>query len=257
EYMRHVVGEGLACVFISHRLGEILEYTDRTAVMRDGTTIASARTVDLSRQRLIELMGTGTELKSDPVAERGGQPGEQLVRIRSSALTGEMEVRAGEIIGLAGLAGHGQRDMLQRIFAAASRADKDVAVEGTVAYVSGDRQTEGVFPLWTVGQNTTISMLRRLSRLGVLSSRGARDVAEKWYQRLSIRAPGIATPLISLSGGNQQKVLVARAFATGADIVIFDDPLRGVDVGTKSELFEHVRQEASNGRSFIWYTTEN
>src|SRR5699024_8694346 len=71
------------------------------------------------------------------------------------------------------------------------------------------------------------------------------------------RAPGIAAPLVSLSGGNQQKVLVARAFATGADIVLFDDPLRGVDVGTKSEMFGHVRREASNGRCFVWYTTEN
>lgn len=257
EYMRYAVGQGLACVFISHRLGEILEYTDRTAVMRDGTTIASAATMDLSRQRLIELMGTGTELQTETVAENSVNSAERPVRIRSSAAFGKMEVRAGEIIGLAGLAGHGQRDMLQRIFASASRADKDVSVEGTVAYVSGDRQTEGVFPLWTVGQNTTVSMLRRLSRFGVLSSRGQRDVAEKWYQRLSIRAPGIATPLVSLSGGNQQKVLVARAFATGADIVIFDDPLRGVDVGTKTELFEHVRQEASHGRSFVWYTTEN
>src|SRR5699024_835689 len=84
-----------------------------------------------------------------------------------------------------------------------------------------------------------------------------REVAEQWRRRINIRAPGIASPLLTLSGGNQQKVLVARAFATGADIVLFDDPLRGVDVGTKAELFEHVRQEASNGRSFVWYTTEN
>lgn len=257
EYMRLAVEDGLACMFISHRLGEILEYTDETAVMRDGTTIASARTAELSRERLIALMGTGTELGTEPTAERAAQSEDRPVRVRVESTIGAMTVRAGEVVGLAGLAGHGQRDMLQRVFAAASRSDKDVAVEGTAAYVSGDRQTEGVFPLWSVGQNMTISMLRRLSRFGVLSSRGQREVAEKWYRRLRVRAPGIATPLVSLSGGNQQKVLVARAFATGADIVIFDDPLRGVDVGTKDELFEHVRQEANSGRSFIWYTTEN
>src|SRR5699024_4019155 len=133
----------------------------------------------------------GTELGAEPTAERAAQSEDRPVRVRVESSIGTMKVRAGEVVGLAGLAGHGQRDMLQRVFAAASRSDKGVSVEGTAAYVSGDRQTEGVFPLWSVGQNMTISMLRRLSRFGVLSSRGQRDVAEKWYRRLRVRAPGI------------------------------------------------------------------
>lgn len=257
EYMRRAAAEGLACVFISHRLAEILEYTGRTVVMRDGTTVASARTSELSREQLVERMGVQATLESGTGTQGVEQSEQHPLRVKVEAATGNMEVRAGEVIGLAGLAGHGQREMLQSIFAAASGAGGDVSVSGTVAYVSGDRQAEGIFPLWSVGQNTTVSMLSRLARFGVLDARRQREVADEWRRRLNIRAPGVSTPLLTLSGGNQQKVLVARAFATGADIVLFDDPLRGVDVGTKNELFEHVRQEAARGRSFVWYTTEN
>ncbi len=259
EHTRREAAQGLACVFISHRLAEVLEHSDRTVVMRDGSTVASAVTADLSRDQLVELMGSEAGLGPEEAAAAAQEAGPATLRVRLEGRGGEVpiEVRAGEVVGLAGLAGHGQRRALQAIFAAAGRRTAHLEVQGSVAYVSGDRQTDGVFPLWSVGENTTISLLARVARLGVVDGRRAREIAETWWRRLAIRSPSVETPIMALSGGNQQKVLVARAFASGADIVLLDDPLRGVDVGTKNELFEHVRHEARQGRCFVWYTTEN
>ena len=113
-----------------------------------------------------------------------------------------------------------------------------------------------MFPLWSVGQNLTIGLLGRLAHAGFLRPAEERAVAQSWRERIGIRTQDVAQPILSLSGGNQQKVLIARAFASGADILLLDDPMRGVDVGTKRELFEAVRGEAAQGRCVLLYTTE-
>ncbi len=258
EHTTREAAQGLASVFISHRLAEVLEHSVRTVVMRDGSTVANTLTRDLSHDQLVELMGSEAGLGREEAA-RAAVADTATLRVRFEGRPGELpiEVRAGEVVGLAGLAGHGQRDALQAIFAAARQRRAQASVEGTVAYVSGDRQTEGVFPLWSIGENIIVGLLSSVARMGIVDGNRAQDVAETWWRKLAIRSPSVATPIMALSGGNQQKVLVARAFASGADIVLLDDPLRGVDVGTKNELFEHVREEARQGRCFVWYTTEN
>ncbi|QEW04930.1 ATP-binding cassette domain-containing protein [Microbacterium lushaniae] len=161
-------------------------------------------------------------------------------------------VQPGEIIGLAGLAGHGQDALLRRLWTSA----RGVTVAKRRAYVPGDRQTSGIFPLWSVAENLTVSASRQLSSGGVIRSARKRALADEWVQRLSVKG-GARAPITSLSGGNQQKVLVARAFATDAALVLLDDPFRGVDVATKNELYALMRVEASRGRSIVWYSTEN
>jgi ribose transport system ATP-binding protein len=123
--------------------------------------------------------------------------------------------------------------------------------------VSGDRQSEGIFPLWSVGRNITVGSLSALSRFGFVDGRAEVSVGEEWRKRIDIRTPDIGRPIVTLSGGNQQKALVARAFAADAAVILFDDPMRGVDIGTKRELYEHVRQRAKAGSCFVWYTSEN
>ena len=168
-----------------------------------------------------------------------------------------MRIEAGEVVGLAGLAGHGQKEILQRIYKASrSRGDSDCVVVGSAAYVSGDRQREGIFPLWSIAWNITIASIRRLSRGGFLASAAESDLAESWRQKIGIRSASTAPSILVLSGGNRQKVLVARAFATEAEIILFDDPTRGVDLGTKRELYDQIRAAAATGRCFVWYTTE-
>ncbi|HKJ95541.1 MAG TPA: sugar ABC transporter ATP-binding protein [Gammaproteobacteria bacterium] len=266
SHVRRVAAEGLACVFVSHRLAEVLGNTDRVVVMRDGTDVSSGPSAELDMDRLVENMGVESATPpagTGAAAQPGYTPSEgrasSAVRVR--APVGDpatmVEAREGEVVGLAGLAGHGQREFLLRLFAAATTARRGSSVQGSVAYVSGDREKEGLFPLWSIGRNLTIGLLSRLARRGLIDRTAERRVAEQWRERIAIRTPDVRQPMLSLSGGNQQKVLVARAFATAADVVLFDDPLRGVDVGTKRELFRHVRTQASQGSTFVWYTTEN
>lgn len=258
QFTRRATARGLSCIFISHRLKEVLAHTDRVAVMRDGQVVARERSADLSESRLVEHMGvTGGGMPAEGAATAQG--GARALRVELAVPGGAMlTARAGEVVGLAGLDGHGQRDALLRIFAAARGRRRGVGarVAGSVAYVSGDRPREGVFPLWSVGHNLTVGLLPRLAHAGLLRPSEERALAQSWRERIGIRTPDVAQPILSLSGGNQQKVLIARAFASGADILLLDDPMRGVDVGTKRELFAAVRQEAAAGRCVLLYTTE-
>ncbi len=257
RFTRRAAERGLSCIFISHRLAEVLEHTDRVVVMRDGDVVARERPHTLSHAQLVERMGlTGEaiEVAGHATVARAAAPALR-VSVRSQGASG-FAAHAGEVVGLAGLDGHGQRDMLLRVFAAARGGRGPVQVHGSVAYVSGDRPREGVFPLWSIGRNLTIASLRRLARGGLVSPGGEAELARAWQQRIGIRTPDMSNPILSLSGGNQQKVLIARAFASGADILLLDDPMRGVDVGTKRELFESIRGAAERGACMILYTTE-
>ena len=258
RYTGEARARSIAVVFISHRLPEILGHADEVFVMRDGQVVGSGAADGLTEAQLVEMMGV---VRGEEPAHAPGWRGVgEQIRVEQPARADapfRVQLRAGEVVGLAGLAGHGQRTLLQAVFDAAFHPAASLSVKGSVAYVSGDRRTEGIFPLWSVGHNTTISWFRALARLGFLNPAREAALAEEWRTRLAIRTPDIGRPITSLSGGNQQKVLVARAFAAAADIILFDDPLRGVDIATKRELYQHVRRAAEAGRAFLWYTTEN
>ncbi len=162
----------------------------------------------------------------------------------------------GEIVGLAGLAGHGQSGLLLAAFDAASRPRSGETVEGPVALVAGDRVSDGVFPQWSIAENIGVRSLKRLRAGLLVSPRLETKLADDWRQRIRIRTPDVASNILSLSGGNQQKALFARALASDARVVLMDDPMRGVDYGTKIEVYELIRAEAASGRTFLWYTTE-
>ena len=255
-HIARAAAQGRACILITHKLNEVLNHTQRIVVMKDARIVADVPASGLSRDQLFEMMGavdrTGA---AAPVArvrgqrriELPGEPGEEALR-----------VDAGEIVGLAGLAGHGQKETLRRIYKASrTRRDAGCRVAGGAAYVSGDRQKEGVFPLWSIALNISLASIRRLSHAGFIGAGEERQLAESWRQKIAIRSPSTAQSILSLSGGNRQKVLVARAFATDSEIILFDDPTRGVDIGTKRELYEQIRAAAGAGRCFLWYTTEN
>jgi ribose transport system ATP-binding protein len=260
RHVRQASGQGISALFISHRLGEVLENTDRIVVMRDGAVVGESATRLLSHDRVVEMMGAVSQPAAVAAAGPVAAAGRALLveawpegEGRGTAL----RAHAGEVIGLAGLEGHGQRELLQRLYAAARGRVGGARLRGAAAYVSGDRQSEGVFPLWSVGRNITVGSLKALSRLGFVDGRAEASVGEEWRRRIDIRTPDIARPIVTLSGGNQQKALVARAFAADAAVILFDDPMRGVDVGTKRELYGHVRQRAKAGSCFVWYTSEN
>ena len=248
-HIRKAAAGGIACILITHRLNEVLAVSDRVIVMMDGTVVANRPAEGLARSDLVAIMGS-IETRRDPTRSAGRTADGPLMVDHAGRDAADRPVRArrGEIIGFAGLDGHGQRDRLRAIYAATS----DVPV----AYVAGDRGTEGVFPLWSIADNLTIRSLKALQSGGFVSPSAARALAEHWSARLKVKAPDVDTPILSLSGGNQQKVLFARALASNAQVVLLDDPMRGVDVGTKQEVYDLIRAEADKGRTFVWYTTE-
>jgi ribose transport system ATP-binding protein len=123
-------------------------------------------------------------------------------------------------------------------------------------FVAGDRPRDGVLPLWSILRNMSVSVLGRDAKSGLVDTGAERRLAEDWKKRIGIRTSDLTNPILALSGGNQQKVLFARALASDATVVVMDDPMRGVDVGTKQDVYAIVRAEAAKGRTFLWYSTE-
>jgi ribose transport system ATP-binding protein len=261
RFVRRCVAEGVSCTLISHILGQVLGHCDRIAVMRDGKVVADDLASAFNRARLIGAMGRveGEAPRTEARAQNAAHGDAAImVRIRPDNQPDGAEVvaRQGEIIGLAGLAGHGQTDLLLATFDAATRRRAQTEVNAPVALVAGDRQTDGVFPQWSISQNIGIGSIGRL-RVGLLiSPRLEAKFANSWRERIKIRTPDVDNNILSLSGGNQQKALFARALGSDARIVLMDDPMRGVDYATKLEVYDLVREEAKGGRVFLWYTTE-
>ena len=249
DHITRAARSGIGCVLITHRLNEILAVADRVVVMKDGAVASDFVNRDLTRTALLSSMGTVEAAKR----MQGGPTNHGAELIRHDGRDTEdrtIILKAGQVLGFAGLDGHGQRERLRSIYDAAG------ASHIAVAFVAGDRVVEGVFPLWSIRDNLILRSLKQLSKGGLLSRGKGDALAQLWFDKLGVRAPGIHVPLVSLSGGNQQKVLFARALASDARVIVLDDPMRGVDVGTKQEVYALIRAEAERGRAFIWYSTE-
>ena len=260
RYVRKFVTEGGSCLLTSHLLGDILDYCDRIVVMKDGGVVADRPAIEFDRASLVAAMGNVVSEARIKAHERAtAQRGEASVVVRAvpkqQADQTALVAHKGEIIGLAGLAGHGQTRLLLHIYDAADRS-ADMIVAGPVALIAGDRQNDGVLHLWSIARNISVRSLHTLAKTGLIDSAAESALANQWRERIRIRTPSVDNNILSLSGGNQQKVLFARALGSDAAIILMDDPMRGVDVGTKLEVYELIRAEAETGRTFIWYTTE-
>jgi ribose transport system ATP-binding protein len=255
-HVRRYVKGGGTCVLISHLLGEILNTSDRIAVMRDGAVVALDQASAFNRNSLVKAMGSVAEVvpsnASDGLSVRTSKPVVVRAQPLTKSTTISLSAHEGEVVGLAGLSGQGQTELLVRVFDHAPGTQ--VAAE--VALVAGDRQSDGIFPLWSIAENIFIGSLRQFLKRGLLDQNLAMDFARNWRDRIGIRTPDVANPVLSLSGGNQQKTLFARALGSEARIIVMDDPMRGVDVGTKQEVYAMIRDEAAKERTFLWYTTE-
>jgi ribose transport system ATP-binding protein len=261
SHVRRSVASGVSCILISHILGEVLSACDRIVVMRDGKVVLTDLARNFNRAKLVNAMG-GIEPEgagartSTTMGARGETP--VVVQMRPERQTDGREFVAhqGEIVGLAGLAGHGQTDLLLATFAAASHPRVTEKVSAPVALVAGDRQSDGVFPGWSIAHNIGVRSLKKFRAGPLLSPRLEDELANAWRERIKIRTPDVRNNILSLSGGNQQKALFARALGSDARIMLMDDPMRGVDFNTKLEVYDLIRAEAQQGRTFLWYTTE-
>ncbi|CAE6934649.1 Fructose import ATP-binding protein FruK [Paraburkholderia domus] len=254
-FVRKAAANGITSILITHMLGEMLRCADRIMVMRDGSVVSTLSAHGLTNDAIIRAMGqfvegdmaSGREQRatthSDEVYKWTLGPKERTT----------MEVPHGSIVGLAGLAGQGQTDALNEIYAKARRRGS----HQRVAYVAGDRRADGVFPDWTIAQNFSIRSLFDRARGSWINVRHLQALFDVWAKRLDIRGAAGSANILALSGGNQQKVLFGRALASDAELVLMDDPMRGVDIGTKLEIYRLLLEEAAKGRTFVWYTTEN
>ncbi|WP_110647998.1 sugar ABC transporter ATP-binding protein [Salinicola peritrichatus] len=249
EHIQRFCDDGGAVIFISHMLGEIFQVTNRIVVMKDGRMVEDRATEAFCHASLVEAMGH--------VAQQAHATRRTAEMLGDEVLTSPegISARRGEIVGLSGLAGHGQAEALARLYLD-STSGWSARREPAMAFVAGDRPRDGVLPLWSILRNASISTLNAAARWGMVDRRAEAATAADWQQRIGIRTNDLGNTITSLSGGNQQKVLFARALATSAPIVVMDDPMRGVDVGTKQDVYAMIRAEAAQGRTFLWYSTE-
>ena len=265
--IRRLKAEGVGIIYISHRLDEILQIADRVTVLRDGAVVASVPAAALDRAAMIRLM-VGREL-DDETRRATAQAKDELLKLENVSggrLRGiDLMLRRGEVLGLAGLVGAGRTELARVIFGADPRSGGRIFLEGRevdprsprdaidlgIGLLTEDRDRLGLVPLMNVRENITLAGLRRLCRgpfvLNKLESAAARGHAE----RLRIKAPSVEAAVSDLSGGNRQKVVLARWLETRSRVLIFDEPTAGVDVGARDEIHALVRGLAAGGTGVI------
>lgn len=266
--------EGVAVVLVSHRLAEVFSIVDHVIVLRDGTFVASGDPQEIDQSRAVDLMAGERKraVVEEVIADRERSIDTARPALEVSGLSGDgfsdvdFVIRRGEIVGMAGLVGAGRTEIaeavigLRRIRRGSIRiGGKSVRISGPgkaqklgIAYVAEERRTE-VFHAQTVGYNLTVRILDRLGRFGLVSGRRAKRAARDLTERYGVKTASTDSLITSLSGGNQQKVLLARALAARPEVLILDEPTRGVDVGTKAEIYATLRRLAHAEQLAVWF----
>ena len=264
---------GAAVLFISHRFDEVFALCDRITVMRDGQWVSTDPTADLTVDQVVRRM-VGREVatlfpKQDVAA------GDVVLEVRGLRRHGvfsdiSFDVRAGEIVALAGLVGAGRSEVVRAVFGVDSYDAGSVRVNGQelkkgspaaamaagIALVPEDRRQQGLVMELSVERNATLTRRWKLARAGLLSSRTERATAAEWSKKLQVKAGKLADPVSTLSGGNQQKVVLAKWLSTDPKVLIVDEPTRGIDVGTKSEVHRLMSSLAADGMAVVMVSSE-
>ncbi|MDA2925721.1 sugar ABC transporter ATP-binding protein [Acidobacteria bacterium AH-259-G07] len=265
--------KGVAVIYISHRLEELFEVGDRVTVLRDAKYIATHSIRETSTAELIRLMAN-RDLKEHFPREKG-ELGEEVLRVeglnRAPLLKDiSFSLRQGEIVGIAGLLGAGRTELARAIFGADPIDSGRVLVKGQpvrinspvsairqgIGFLTEDRKGQGLILVLPVKDNIALPNTDKLSRLGVIDSAAKEKLAQRFIHDLSIKTPGVEQKVMYLSGGNQQKVVLSKWLAREADILIFDEPTRGIDVGAKVEIYQLMNQLTARGAGIIMISSE-
>jgi ABC-type sugar transport system ATPase subunit/ribose/xylose/arabinose/galactoside ABC-type transport system permease subunit len=250
--IRRLTEAGGAVLFISHRMDEVTEIADRVTVLRSGESIATLNRADAPVARLVELMTGGEQLVQAEATAPASAPGGEI-RLPADGLN----LRAGEIVGLAGLEGQGQDEYLRSLRQAVPLSEAGPASAGArIAYVARDRREESIFPPLSVRENFTAATLGADARGGLISPRSAAARFAGYVSRLKIRLGRDSDAITTLSGGNQQKVVIARALASDPAVLLLNDPTRGVDIGAKRDIYALLRELAATGLAIVMLSTE-
>jgi ribose transport system ATP-binding protein len=273
ELIKKLRSQGVGIIYISHRLEEIFGICDRVTVLRDGHHIGTMRIQDTNREEIIRMM-VGRELK-ESIPKRPSPRGEPLLEVRGLTRKGVFEditftVHRGEVLGIGGLVGAGRTEVARAIFGAdpvdagemtfngkrfRPRSPGD-AIDTGIGLVPEDRKSLGLILNMVVRENTTLAHLDALTMLGFVSRRKEREVSEGYTRDLRIRTPSIEQEVKNLSGGNQQKVVLAKWLFTQSQLLIFDEPTRGIDVGAKVEIYELMNDLVAKGAAILMISSE-
>ena len=266
--------KGLAVIYVSHRLEEVFEVGDRVTVLRDGQLVGVKNTEETTPDEVVKMM-VGRELEDLYGEAEETQTSKTGLEVRDLTLPDasqgmSLQVRAGEIVGLSGLMGAGRTELARAIFGADPVDGGTVLVEGEpvasespeksikagIGYVPEDRKLQGLFLGMSVRENVTAASSHHVGRGGFIRFRDDRRLAEEAREQLKIRAASVEQSVRDLSGGNQQKVVLAKWMAVGPKVLILDEPTRGVDVGGKAEIYALIRQMARQGMALIVISSE-
>lgn len=270
---RNLKSKGCAVVFVSHRLDEVFALCSRITVMRDGSTVGNGLTSELTESDVIRMM-VGRNI-SDLYPKQDASLGAVVLCVEELARDGQFEnisfsVHAGEIVALAGLVGSGRSEIARAIFGVDEYNTGSVTINGIkiakhspskamqagVALVPEDRRQQGLFMTSSIARNSAITMLKRISSGLFVRSKNEQSVANEWAKTLQLKFASISDPVERLSGGNQQKVVLAKWLATNPKLLIVDEPTRGIDVSTKAEVHKLLSLRAQNGLAVLMISSE-
>ena len=270
EMLRRLADGGLAIIYISHRLPEIFSICDRITVLRDGGLIDTMRIADTNPDQLVNKM-VGRDLERDLTVTRVSQPGELMLSARGITAPQvhgvDLQVRAGEIVGLGGLVGAGRTELVRAILGVDPRSSGEVIVnvdgrfrrvggyqsafDNGIAYVPEERRSDGLALTMSVSDNIALPNRRFLSKAGVLNAKRQSMFAQELADTVGLRPPNVKRDAGDYSGGNQQKVVLAKWLGRKPRVIVLDEPTRGVDVGAKAEIHRLVRGLADNGTAVL------
>ncbi len=277
EYLFRVIRalkeQGVGVIYISHRIAEIFEVADRVTVFKDGKVVGTFPVAEVDRPELVRLM-IGRSF-SETFPQRGSTPGEEILRI-DGLRVGErlkdihLTARRGEVIGISGLVGAGRTELAQAIFGSRRIDGGEIHVAGKkvnlrtprqalrhkIGYLTEDRNAEGLVMGQTVMENAALPSLTKRQRWGVVNRKREREVVEETTHDLRLRAPSLGADVENLSGGNRQKVVLAKWLISGPELIIFDEPTRGIDVGAKAEIWQLMRDLADQGKAIVMISSE-
>jgi ribose transport system ATP-binding protein len=275
EAVRLLTAEGISVIYISHHLDEVVAICDRVTVLRDGNVTLVAETAGVTLAAIIENM-MGRSLESalayrEHDVDRTGQPLLRVAGLRNRRLNDiSFDLHRGEIVGVAGLLGSGRSELMRAVFGIDGldagtieigghkvdiRSSGD-ALDAGIALVPEDRGRAGLVREHSVGHNIMMAAWRRFARAGFINDSAARRMAEGFVEQLNIRTTGLDQEVKSLSGGNQQKVVVAKNLSVKPSVLLLDDPTVGVDVGSKREILMEVRELAAKGNGILLVSSE-
>ncbi len=272
KIMRRLKGQGVSFIFISHKLNEVIEICDRYTVMRDGNVISTGD-VDTVNENMLAGFMVGKDLSNNDVYEKR-ETGSEILSVRNLSRDREFKeinfnIKKGEVVGFTGLLGDGRYELFHTVYGCRNEYNGEIYVNGKlckmntpqkahknkISYLPRNRKENGIIKDLSVGENMTISILKQF-RSYFIDSKKEREFNSDYVKKLNIKINDLKELIINLSGGNQQKVMLARALSSEPNLVILDNPTQGVDVGAKLEIYRIIMELAKQGMSFVILSSE-